>query len=39
MVKKTMMSFGIKEDVLTLKAYAQHDQYRIGFGECSGKVM
>ena len=25
--------------VLTLKAYAQHDQYRIGFGECSWKVM
>lgn len=32
-------TFLLDGDVLTLKAYAQHDQYRIGFGECSGKVM
>ena len=31
-------TFLLDGDVLTLKAYAQHDQYRIGFGECSGKV-
>lgn len=26
-------------DTLTLKAYAQGEGYRVGFGECAGKVM
>lgn len=26
-------------DTITLKGYAQADNYRIGFGECSGKVL
>lgn len=35
----TTRSFLLDGDTITIKGFAQHDQYRIGFGEVSGRIV